>query len=166
MSVVNNRFPARSIPYIHLHAAASPLQGPARTPPPRDRRGQGLIFHLGTLSPHPGENSAYQHLPIKTPPSYISTDPSMSTGTQAAAHTDLHPPPPRPTHNPPLASDHILPWGVLLVNHYTTPELLKLSVNLKFIFSTRLPGEVPLIMHPLKLLVQLLALQGYLGYLL
>lgn len=51
MSMVNDRFPIRSIPYVYLQTAATPLQGPARTPTPGDRRGQCLIFHLGTFSP-------------------------------------------------------------------------------------------------------------------
>ena len=128
MSVVNNRFPAWSIPYIHLHTAAPPLQGPARTPPPRDGRGQGVIYHIGTLFPLWREqcSPALTHqdsvnLHLRGPLSVCWDTP--------AAHTDLHQ---ALLNNPPLGSHHILPSGILLVYLYMTPELFKLLVNLHF----------------------------------
>lgn len=53
MSMVNDRFPIRSIPYVYLQTAATPLQGPARTPTPRRQEGSMSDLPPRDLLPTP-----------------------------------------------------------------------------------------------------------------
>lgn len=136
--MVNDRFPIRSIPYIHLHTATPPLQSPARTPTPQ------------------GQEGSRSSLPPRDPllEKTVLTGSYFSISLQATSPWTLlcplgHclssqwcPSPSNPTHNLSLASYHLVSHdasGVLVVFHYTPLELFKLSVNLYFIFSNRHP---------------------------
>lgn len=121
MSVLNNRFPL-GVTYIHLHTAAPPLQGPARTPPP----GTGGV--RCDLSPRDPLPLSEKTVLTGTHPSrlsiYISMDPSPSAGT----HLQLTLISPRPTQSALGEPSQNAFWCSACISLYLTT----LSVNLHF----------------------------------